>query len=522
MSRVLPIHDRVLGVSTESISDRGQLIERYAEFASDESNLPGEIPLELAFPKNWQEVSSFIGQCYEQSKKIVIAGAQTGVVGGALGDSDAAMISLQKLRYIEPQNNQDGRPRIRVGAGCSLAQLQEFLDQEMPKYWFPVDPTESSASFGGMAAVGAAGARSYKYGSIRQWINWIRVVLADGTHLEIPRGEYLIVDGKLQFQDSKCEKVLKLPVSLEQKNIKSTVGYPLNEQMDVIDLFIGSEGTLGVITDLEVMLETRPSEFLYILQFFDDDELAIQFISKIEKEDSLQPLAIESVDAAGLRLASKSFARAESRAIQSIKPAHGAAVYLEFSANSSEAIEASLMGYMECAASAGADIEDCIAGTEPKDLRDMKLFRHAIPERINALIRERRREIPEIHKLALDMSVPRDKRLEVYRLYKNTFSEAGLEFTIFGHAGDAHFHVNIISRSTEELNKAKELYAKLAIEVVALGGVVAAEHGLGRLKRHLLAVQYSEDVLNGFEQLRGFFDPTKLLGDQILCGRDGA
>lgn len=521
MSNIIALIEEIPHSDLQAISDSSQLQNAYAQYASDESNMPGEIPAELFFPESWQDVAAFLAKCFKQDRKIIIAGAQTGLAGGALGRDCSAMISLQRLSYIKPISGEDSQLRLRVGAGVSLLEMNTYLEEENPSYWFPVDPTETTASFGGMAATSAAGARSYHYGSIRNWITWLRVVLADGTQLEISRGSVQFANGTLQLQNSTAKRELTLAVSLDVPSIKSTIGYQLQEEMDLIDIFIGSEGTLGVITDIEISLEQRPKEFLYVLQFFEQEMQAIDFVSSLDNSTELSPLAIESCDSYGLRLIEQSSARQHSRAIQSIKENHHAVVYVEFCGDSAEEIEATLMRYMELVEDSGVSVEDCIAGTEPKDLRDMKIFRHAIPERINSIIKLRKQEHPELHKLALDMAVPREKREQVYTLYKDTFSVAELEYTIFGHAGDAHFHVNILARNEFELTKAKELYQELAHKIVALGGVVAAEHGLGRLKHHLLEVQYSEKVLDAFRQVRDFFDPKNLLGTGVLVTRSG-
>lgn len=502
----------------EVITDQTTLHERFADCWSDESNLQGQAPLMIIQPRSWEEVSSYLSSSAADAHPVVIAGAQTGLVGGALAQANAALLRMSKLQSIAVLDGNDSSElRVRVGAGVSLSALQEFLLEQHPRFWLPVDPTETSASLGGIVAVGAAGARSYRYDSIRPWVSGLRVVLADGSWLFLHRGEHRVESGTLSLRKpdgSLSSYTMKTPLRIPKT--KSALGYCYYEGMDAVDVFISSEGTLGVITDIELTLAAKPSSFLYVLQFFEDELQGIDFVGALDQHSSLEPIAIEFCDSFALRLIEKSSRRADSRAIQHISDRHHAAVYVEFALSSEEDFEVTLTDLMGVIAESGALEQDCIAGTESRDLRDMKVFRHAIPESINATIRARKQEHPTLHKLALDMAVPRESRREVFEKYREVFSAEGLEFSVFGHAGDAHFHVNILARDEQELLRAKQLYRELAVYIVSLGGSVAAEHGIGRLKRPLLELQRSQEELEECRRLRRFFDPQGRLSPGVL------
>ena len=113
-----------------------------------------------------------------------------------------------------------------------------------------------------------------------------------------------------------------------------------------------------------------------------------------------------------------------------------------------------------------------------------------MPERINATIARRREQHPTLHKIATDMAVEDQDLRWVYDLYTTRLTAAGLDHAIFGHAGNNHFHVNILPRDDAELQRAKAIYAEFAAAIVARGGCVSAEHGIGRIKKHFLPVQY--------------------------------
>ena len=164
----------------------------------------------------------------------------------------------------------------------------------------------------------------------------------------------------------------------------------------------------------------------------------------------------------------------------------------------------------------GANSAASLTGTEEKDLRDINVFRHVVPETINATVAARKQKIPELHKIATDMAVPAEQTARIYSFYTTTLAEHGLEFAVFGHVGNGHVHVNILPRDVEELVLAKQLYEEITKEVVSLGGAVAGEHGIGRLKRELLALQYDENCLVTMREIKNFFDPKGILNPGVL------
>jgi D-lactate dehydrogenase (cytochrome) len=149
-------------------------------------------------------------------------------------------------------------------------------------------------------------------------------------------------------------------------------------------------------------------------------------------------------------------------------------------------------------------------------LKDIRVFRHAVPERINATIARRREQHPTLHKIATDMAVE-DKDLRwVYELYTSRLTAAGLDHAVFGHAGNNHFHVNILPRDDGELQRAKAIYAEFAAAIVARGGCVSAEHGIGRIKKHFLPLQYDAATLEALRTAKRWLDPEWRLNPGVL------
>jgi D-lactate dehydrogenase (cytochrome) len=135
---------------------------------------------------------------------------------------------------------------------------------------------------------------------------------------------------------------------------------------------------------------------------------------------------------------------------------------------------------------------------------------------VNAIIAQRRERHPGLHKIATDMAVPDESLAWVYVRYREVIGGAGLDFAAFGHVGNNHFHVNILPRDEAELTSAKRCYAVLADEIVARGGCVSAEHGIGRIKKGFMAVQYAAPVVESFRAVKRWADPGWRLNRGIL------
>jgi D-lactate dehydrogenase (cytochrome) len=173
--------------------------------------------------------------------------------------------------------------------------------------------------------------------------------------------------------------------------------------------------------------------------------------------------------------------------------------------------EEAMLAVLDPLAAAGGSDEDTWVGMTPRELEPLKAFRHAVPEAVNTLVAERARDVPGLTKVGTDMSVP-DAQLEAaMAMYRASLAEAGLESVVFGHISDNHIHVNVLPQNLEDYERAKALYAEWAGQVVAWGGSVSAEHGIGKLKVALLALMYGESGIAEMRELRARFDPGGLL-----------
>jgi len=487
--------------------------ESYADYLHDESRLSEGTIKAIFFPSSTLEVSSALEICSHRDWKTGISGGRTGIVGGAVALDVDAIISLDKMQQI----TSIGKDYIAAEAGIRLDKLNEYISLNIPKMFYPVDPTEMTASFGGSVATNASGARTYYYGPTRNWVNAITVVLTNDSILKLRRGEIFAHNRSFQIEiHGKKSSMFDFPY-FEYPKTKNTAGYELRAGMDAIDLFIGSEGTLGVITEVEIKLIPKLENHLYSVIWTKSEQQTLEIVRELKKTKKLKILSLEYFDPNSLiLLCAKRMHDGSESAIPKFPDDAVAALFLDFFYDEendclecAEELEKILMKF-------GLSSDNTWSGLEEKDLTQMKAFRHALPETVNEIISQRKAVNPKIHKLSTDLAVPEGKLCEMLSIYRSMLEKTGIEHVIFGHIGDNHLHMNMLPKSEEELDMAKLLYRELAVESVRLGGTVAAEHGIGRLKRDLMRIQYPREILEKMWELKRIFDPKEIINPGVL------
>ena len=164
----------------------------------------------------------------------------------------------------------------------------------------------------------------------------------------------------------------------------------------------------------------------------------------------------------------------------------------------------------------GCSLERSWAGYESRELDRFKVFRHMVPETINSIIAERKKQYPGIHKLGTDMAVPDGHMREMWNLYRSSCEDLQLEWCAFGHIGNNHVHVNILPRNLEELERGMQLYEIFAQRVVELGGSVSAEHGIGKIKAKFLRYMFTPEQIDQMRRVKKALDPQGLLNSNDI------
>jgi FAD/FMN-containing dehydrogenase len=411
-------------------------------------------------PGGEPELIEIVRDAARESIPITISGGRTGLTGGSVAQG-GWVVSLEKFQRLEIEKG-----RAIVGAGVLLEAVQAAA-RPTQQFYAP-DPTERTASIGGNIATNASGSRSFRYGSTRRHLLRLRVVLADSRVLQMTRGD------KVDFP------VPQIPLPNTTKN---TAGYALSPDMDWIDLFSGSEGTLGIVTEAELKLLPEPADILAGVVFFPSDGAALEVVETWRAIPGLR--MIEYFDSNSLALLRDRYPEV---------PRDAAAALLIEQEN----------GDIDFWAEHAP--EDSWFAASDQDRERFRRFRHALPEIVNDTVRRR-----GYLKVNSDYAVPLDRNLEMLAHYHHCLRELSLDYVIFGHIGDAHVHVNILPKSESEFKAGQALMLEFARHSVELGGTVSAEHGLGKRKAHLLALQYTPAEIESMREVKRRLDPNWLL-----------
>lgn len=531
ISTVEPVrsdHDQPIIVNSDRL-----IRERYGSYLSDESGLgPGKVET-VFLPADEKQVADFLSEMSQRRIPVTISGGRTGVVGGAVPDG-GALLSLDQMKSILSirWDDQSQEWRVIVEPGIRLRDFQEavtsktllkksgssdpnwkdlqrFLD-DPHQYFYAPDPTEDSASLGGTVATDASGARTYFYGRTREHVRALRVVLAAGDVLSLRRGENAIDSSRVVALHQLSGSVTKVPVpTYESPNVKCAAGYYSRKNMDLIDLFIGSEGTLGTITQVEVALKVKPRTSM-CLAFFPTTDDAIAFVLNLrreaKKDSPLQVHSMEYFDENSIKLIRGLKEIEEIRAGMRI-PDKAAAILSEFAYHNVEEIQPLIERLEQFHSSA----DDAIVGMSQPDKDRLRALRHALPEAINKTIAQRKALISGLHKLGTDTAVPDDGLVDLMNKYYQRLQESGLEHFVFGHIAENHLHVNILPRTLVELERGERLVRDMAQDAVALGGAVSAEHGIGKLKQDFLRIMYDEGKIQQMRTTKKAVDPNWIL-----------
>jgi D-lactate dehydrogenase (cytochrome) len=507
----------------------------YPAYLSDESKLSCQ-PFELLFfPRSEAELAAVLGETARRGIKVTIAGARTGLVGGCV-PSEGALVSLENLdrtvalyhdlpcgewrlaaqpavslRAIAEQLAARRFPQIEHSAdGAALAALERFR-QGPEAYFYPPDPTEMSASLGGTVATNASGARTFRYGPTRDWVRGLRVMLASGEVLEIPRGKYF-ASPRGEFTVTRAaggDTTVRIP-AYRTPATKNTAGFFAAPHMDLIDLFIGSEGAFGIITAVTVALLKKAPK-MSAVQFLSSEEQALDLVEALRTDPGIRLDFLEFYSRGALELLRGRQAQ-DSRSVgtPAIPAAAGAALFFELDFDP-QAKHPALERLRSALARAGASPADSWAAYESRELERLKHFRHILPETINAVIAERKKRHPGLHKLGTDLAVPDERLRDMWAVYRDGLRDAGLEWAAFGHIGNNHVHVNIMPRDMADLEKALGLYQLFAEKAVAFGGTVSAEHGIGKLKAKFLKTMFSAEEIDEMRAVKRSLDPQSML-----------
>jgi glycolate oxidase len=443
-----------------------------AAFARDASGLE-MLPDAVARPRSAGEVAELLREASATRTPVTPAGGQSSTTAASIADRGIVLSlkSLDRVLDIDPVAR-----TARVEPGLSVAELKRAVAAS-GLLWAPDPTSEEEATVGGAIACNASGARSLRYGPTRAHVRRLRVVLADGRLIELerPRVE------------------------------KNTAGYAFAH--DSVDWFVGSEGTLGVIVEAELALVPLPERVLGLAFPFACEADALAFVAAARESVAVHPRCLELFDARALEIVRDAGGdwgdggRGDS-------PGWEAFIYTEEAVG--EGAEPALDAWLALAEEHHALVADTRVFDGEAALREARRLRHAVPAHMNELGSRYRRAGGR--KVSTDWAVPYRHLAAAIAAARTAAHRAGIEPpVIYGHAGNGHPHENFIARDADELRRVEQAVEDTLRHVLRLGGTVAAEHGIGKLKPKWLALQASPLQMGAMRALKRELDPLGIL-----------
>ncbi len=502
----------------------------------DAAHFPGGHAEAIARPRTEAEISGLV----QMASRVLPIGAQSSVTGGATPDG-GLILSTDRLCSI----HESGQSEIRVEAGVPLDALQKLLRSR--GCWYAPIPTFSGAFVGGVIATNAAGAATFKYGPTRPWVMGLTVVLACGCVLDLRRGDVLAHERDGFDVECLHGRAKVQPGTYRMPAVpKCSAGYFAAPGMDLIDLFIGAEGTLGVIVDASLRVLPSPPAVVFALIPVPSESRALALVDELRRASvatwrdrdprGIDIAAIESLDRGCLDVLHEDAADRKHDIALPTGTDVALIVQLEL-----PVVETSSMAFDEIASALGPDAPDVplvrfcrvlsrhgvLDDTEiamPEDTRraaQLLAFREAAPTGVNRRVGEAKRTVDgRIDKTAGDMVVPFEAFGEMMQIYRDGYRRRGLDYAIWGHISDGNVHPNVIPKTYADVLAGREAILEFGREAARLGGCPLAEHGVGRssLKQTLLRQFYGDHAIEEMRAIKTALDPDDKLSPGVIFG----
>lgn len=428
---------------------------QYARDESDSGVYPPDI---IVFPESTAQVSAVFKTCQSLGVPFTPCGARSGKSGGSLALRGGVAVSLERMNRIRSVSVED--LTAVVEPGVITGDLMKAVEEK--GLFYPPDPNSwAMCTMGGNIAENAGGPRALKYGVTRDYVIGLEWVLPDGEVLRVGR-----------------------------RTIKGVAGY------DLVGLFVGSEGTLGVATEITVQLIPKPRHVMTALVIFDSVLTAARAVTAVLAAGIL-PRTLELIDDVALRAV-------DGRGFN-FPPGAGSAVILEVDGNVEDGLLAELAQAGEICERLGAT-QTLVAQNE-EQREKLWAARRGVSTALRAL---------KPHKISEDIVVPRSRVPEIIEKLKAMGAELGLMVATYGHAGDGNLHANILYEGPHQRPLVETAIRRMLEMTVQLGGTITGEHGVGHAKRDYLALEQAPGVLQLQRRLKAFFDPSGLLNPEKM------
>jgi thymidylate synthase (FAD) len=468
------------------------------------------LPRAVCLPRDEADLIRLMSWAVDSGIPLIPRGAGSAMGGGNVGEGVIVDLTQLTDRRLQVEA---GPRRAITSAGVTLGQLNDAAAAYGLR--LPPDPSSGAwATLGGMVSTNAAGPRSVRYGSVRQWVESLALITADGESVTLRRGTPPTASSAIRrFYQDAAPAILRESAQIESRfphTTKNSSGYALDsfvESGDVLDLMIGSEGTLGIVTEVEWRLDHSPSHRAGLRASLRSvDSLSEAVRATLPS----QPSAIELLDRtfldllAGDTLAGAAFRFGEAEAV----------LLIEIERDDPDSLREAL----HLATARLRPIAHAVdtAFTPEAAERLWSIRRAASP--ILAGLPEQRRSLQVIE----DACLPIDQMGRYLRFVRQASTARDIPVVMFGHAGDGHIHVNLLPdthRAGWEGSVAG-LLEEVTECVVELGGTPSGEHGDGRLRAHLLERVFGREIVSLFGLVKNSFDPRGILNPGVILPSD--
>ena len=421
----------------------------------------------LVFAKSTEEVSKLLQYAHANRIPVTPRGAGTNLVGSTVPVDGGIILDLSQMNRILELDTET--MTVTVEPGLLLQDLQAYVEEH--DLFYPPDPGEKASSIGGNISTNAGGMRAVKYGVTRDYVRGLEVVTADGT--------VLTVGGK---------------------NVKDASGLSLKH------LYIGSEGTLAVITKCVLKVIPKPETSLSILVPYPDLKTGIGSVLSILRADA-NPTAVEFMERNVVKLGE------DFSGVRYPCPEAGSYILLTFDGREGE-VAASAERIQTLALSSGA--LDYILLTDPQQAADIWKVRGALVKAVEAVSEQE----------PVDIVVPINRTTEFIGYINQLEQSSGMRMVSFGHAGDGNVHLCVVRGDRDEETWQKELHEnmdKAYHKAYQLGGIASGEHGIGISKRRYFLRETHWENLRAMNQIKDALDPLHILNDKksyLVGGQD--
>lgn len=518
-------------------------IEGFDEYLRDESKFTGHAS-GVARPASEEQVAGLVRLAAKERVPLTVVSGKTSLTGACV-PRGGLLVDVKNLDYVER-----GDASI-VGPGAVLADYRQVVTSL--GLFYPPDPTsEQSCTIGGTVACNASGPLSYSYGPTRDHVRGLRVVMPSGSILDVERGAItssrgtFLIPAEMLDPRPASDPVIPAPriPRPSWRICKNSAGLHYADPMDIVDLFIGSEGILGIIVQVRTILRRARNPFFSLLLYLPSREMTVDLVTlldNVRRRTAGEDISVRTGLQGPLRatngleellgdgrsgLISPSCMEWLGSSVGGLLPGRRGArlmesygcLYVEqeygpdsdpFSAASHWADLTDLINLAAHGSGSSVEAEVAIDASQIRRIQD---DRKKVPERLNEMIS------PGCVKIGLDFAVPRGNLCRLMELYDDMLP-LGSSY-VFGHIGNSHLHANIIARDGDEEARYRSLYLDIAQQVCAMGGSVSGEHGIGKLKHEALRLMIGQEGLDQIAAVKRALDPSWLLnrGNMLAAG----